>query len=171
MTNLLSESLREVLCKILFGVVDETHLSLVVPLQGNFENPQQINKISAYFTYYVSNTTKKLINTEYENDHIANVVRTVELSCVGKDAELLMLNTLFWDERVDVRALLNEYGTVLMDTPRTILARPLVQQGMNTILSYTTTIKLSSQIRLSSDWQSWGQPEDLVLLGGLVVQE
>ena len=172
MKNLLSEDLRNALCRILFGDEKSEHLDLVVPLQGNFMSPQQIleKKPTAYFTYYISNTTKELLNNDNnEGTHTACVARLLELSCIGKDAERLMLDTLFWDERTDIRDIFNEYGTILMETPRTILARPYYQNGLNTILAYSTTFKLSSSIELQSKTEHW-DPDSLVLSGGLTVE-
>lgn len=172
MTNLLSEPLQKALCRILFGDELPEHLKLVVPLQGNFLNPQQLtaDKMpSAYFTYYTPNTTKKLLN--HQNDEVitACVVRDVELSCIGKDAEELMLNTLFWDERLDVADIFSEYGSVLMNTPRNIFARPFYQHGENTILQYSTVFKLSTSIELRRKPQYW-EGDGLILSGGLIVE-
>ena len=163
MKNLLSEDLQEALCRILFGDATPEHKALVVPLQGNFLNPQQIldKKCSAYFTYYISNTVKKTLNHDNENVHTACVLRYLELACIGKDAERMMLNTLFWEERSDVREILREYGTILMDTPRNILARPYFQEGFNTILQYSTTFSLSSSIQLISKREYWEGPIEL----------
>lgn len=170
MKNLLCSDLREALCRILFGDTEPEHMELVVPLQGNFLNPQQAleKKVSAYFTFYASNTTKRTLNNTNENVHTACVLRTLELSCVGKDAEQMMLNTLFWDDRRDVRNILNEYGTVLLDTPRNILARPYYQEGLNTILQYSTTFQLSSSIQLITKREYWEGP--LELQGNLTVE-
>ena len=170
MKNLLSDSLQEALCRILFGDTTPEHKTLVVPLQGNFLNPQQVleKKCSAYFTYYVSNTTKRTLNNTNENVHTACVTRTLELTCVGKDAEQMMLNTLFWDDRRDVRDIFNEYGTILMDTPRNVLARPYYQEGFNTILQYSTTFSLSSSIQLITKKEYW--EGELELKGSLIVE-
>lgn len=170
MKNLLSENLRTALCRILFGDDLPEHLALVVPLQGNFLNPQQVldKKCSAYFTYYISNTEKKLRNNQDGNVHTACVVRDLQLSCIGRDAELMMLNTLFWEERNDVQEIFREYGTILMDTPRNILARPYYQEGYNTILEYSTTMRLSSSVQLITKAERW--EGDLELRGNLIIE-
>ena len=170
MKNLVSKELQKALCRILFGDEKDEHLELVVPLQGNFLNPQQVldKKYSAYFTYYASNTTKKTLNHADENVHTACVLRTLELSCVGLDAERMMLNTLFWDDRRDVQSILQEYGTILLNTPRNILARPYYQEGQNTILQYSTTFQLSSSIQLVTKREYWEGP--LELQGSLTIE-
>ncbi len=171
--NLTQKNLQEVLSTIFFGDTKPEHLKLIVPLQGNFLNPQQLDADkmpSAYFTYYISCTTKKTLNQNFDNQHEACVVRDLELSCIGADAERLMLNTLFWDERIDVKDLFAKYNTVLMETPRQVFARPFHQHGENTILEYSTSMRLSCTLIYTVEPEYWDK-EGLELRGNLIIQE
>lgn len=171
--NLTQENLQHVLSKIFFGDELPEHLALIVPLQGNFLNPQQLtaDKMpSAYFTYYMSCTEKKTLNQSFDNAHEACVLRDLQLSCIGRDAEMLMMNTLFWDERTDVRELFAKYNAILLESPRQVFARPFHQHGENTILEYSTSMKLSCTLTLTVEPEYWDK-EGLELRGNLIIQE
>ena len=160
-----AKQLQEVLAKALFGNLWQQYKKFVVHRQGNLANAQQMYNSEAFFTYYTSLFEKKTINaTSLNGIHTCNVVFTLHLQCIGKRAEELMLTTLFWDEREDIRYLLAALNSTLLETPRTIVSSPYFQDGANTILSYETVFKISCALTLSEELPS--MPE-LILTGGL----
>ena len=160
-----AKQLQEVLAKALFGKEWQQHKKFVVHKQGNLANAQQMYNSEAFFTYYTSLFEKQTINPASLNGvHTCNVVYTLHLQCIGKRAEDLMLTTLFWDEREDVRNLLAALNSTLLETPRTIVSSPYFQDGANTILSYETVFKISCALTLSEELPS--MPE-LILTGSL----
>lgn len=149
-----AEILQEFLAKAFFGKEWAKNKRYVVHRQGNLANAQQRYNSSAWFTYYVSNYTKKTINptlNQTENTHTCNVVFNLNLQCIGKDAERFMLTTLFWDEREDIRSMLDRINCVLLDTPRSVVSAPYFQDGANTILSYETVFKISCALTITEE--------------------
>ena len=160
-----AKQLQEILAKALFGKEWKQYKKFVVHKQGNLANAQQMYNSEAFFTYYTSLFEKKTINpTSLNGVHTCNIVFTLHLQCIGKRAEELMLTTLFWDEREDIRSLLASLNSTLLETPRTIVSSPYFQDGANTILSYETVFKISCALTLSEKLPS--MPE-LILTGGL----
>ena len=144
MTN---KDVQHLLAKIFFGSDDKKYLQLVVPKQGNLKNPQQLTNCSAYFMFYIKSYTKKLTNpTTGNTEHYANLLVDIELQCVGSKSEEFMLSTMFWDERSDVRKCFDAQSCVLLESPRTITCMPYFQDGANTVLVYTTTLRLAETI-------------------------
>lgn len=134
---------QEFLAKTFFGDNWQENIKLIVHRQGNLANAQQLFGCSAFFTYYISSYEKKTLNVSNGNLHTANVIATLNLQGIGTEVEPLMLTTLFWDERADVRENLEELNCVLLESPRTIVSAPYFQDGANTLLSYETVFKLS----------------------------
>jgi hypothetical protein len=164
-----AEKMRDFLAKVLFGKTWERNKRYVVHKQGNLANAQQMYNSDAFFTYYTSLYEKKTLNPTTEGGiHTANVLFTLHLQCIGKHAEDYMLQTLFWDERSDVRDLLSELDCVLLETPRTIVSAPYFQDGVNTILAYETVFKISCALTLdiSDTLTKWDGVE---LKGSLIV--
>ena len=161
-----AKDIQEFLAKTLFGDQWESYKDLVVHRQGNLPNAQQRFGYSAFFTYYVSSYEKKTLNISDNGEHTANVVMTLNLQGIGTDVESMMLNTLFWDERSDVRDNLSKLNCILLETPRMIVSSPYFQDGANTILSYETVFKISCALLLKEQLEP--MPE-IVLLGGLRV--
>ena len=159
------KQLQEVLAKALFGKKWRQYKKFVVHKQGNLANAQQMYNSEAFFTYYTSLFEKKTINaTSLNGVHTCNVVFTLHLQCIGKRAEELMLTTLFWDEREDLKSLLAVLNSTLLETPRTIVSSPYFQDGANTILSYETVFKISCALTISEELPSM---PDLILTGSL----
>lgn len=149
-----AEVMQEFLAKALFGKDWQQNKKYVVHRQGNMANAQQRYNSSAWFTYYTSMYEKKTINpslNQGENVHTCNVVFLLNLQCIGKNAEDFMLSTLFWDEREDIRAMLDHLNCVLLETPRTVVSAPYFQDGANTILSYETVFKISCALTITEE--------------------
>lgn len=160
-----AEEMQELLSRALFGDAWEENKKFVVHRQGNLANAQQMYNSDAFFTYYTSQYIKETINpTATGKVHTANVVATLHLQCIGKNAEKHMLTTLFWDERTDLEKWLAELDCTLLETPRTIVSAPYFQDGANTILSYETVFKISCALTISEELPP--MPE-LILTGGL----
>lgn len=161
-----AEDIQEFLAKTLFGDNWKNAKDLVVHRQGNLLNAQQRFKCSAFFTFYVSSYEKKTLNITNQGEHTANVVMTLNLQGIGTKVEQMMLTSLFWDERIDVRENLDKLNCTLLETPRMIVSSPYFQDGANTILSYETVFKISCALILKEQLEP--MPE-LVLLGDLHV--
>lgn len=138
-----AEHLQLFLAKVLFGENWEEYKKYVVHKQGNLENAQQKYNSSAFFTFYVQNYTKETLNAHIEDEHIANITLKLNLQGIGTNAEQMMLTTLFWDERSDVREELEKLNCILLESPRMIVSSPYFQDGANTILAYDTVFKIS----------------------------
>lgn len=138
-----AEHLQEFLAKVLFGDKWEEYKKFVVYRQGNLENAQQKYNSSAFFTFYAQSYTKETLNAHIENEHVANITLKLNLQGIGTNAEQMMLTTLFWDERSDVREELEKLNCILLESPRMIVSSPYFQDGANTILAYDTVFKLS----------------------------
>lgn len=161
-----ANDIQEFLAKTLFGDQWEEYKGLVVHRQGNLPNAQQQFGCSAFFTFYVSSYEKKTLNITDQGEHTANVIMTLNLQGIGTDVESMMLTSLFWDERIDVRENLSKLNCILLETPRMIVSSPYFQDGANTILSYETVFKISCALILKEQLEP--MPE-LVLLGDLHV--
>lgn len=149
-----AEVMQEFLAKALFGKDWQNNKKYVVHRQGNMANAQQRYNSSAWFTYYTSMYEKKTINpalNQGEKTRTCNVVFLLNLQCIGKKAEDFMLSTLFWDEREDIRAMLDHLNCVLLETPRTVVSAPYFQDGANTILSYETVFKISCALTITEE--------------------
>ena len=161
-----AEDIQEFLAKTLFGEQWEKAKGLIVHRQGNLPNAQQRFNCSAFFTYYVSSYEKKTLNVTDQGTHTANVIMTLNLQGIGTKVESMMLTSLFWDERTDVRDNLAKLNCTLLETPRMIVSSPYFQDGANTILSYETVFKIACTLILKEQLEP--MPE-LVLLGDLHV--
>lgn len=161
-----AKDIQEFLAKTLFGERWEEAKKLVVHRQGNLPNAQQRYSCSAFFTYYVSSYEKKTLNITDQGEHTANVIMTLNLQGIGTNVEQMMLTSLFWDERIDVRENLAKLNCVLLETPRMIVSSPYFQDGANTILSYETVFKISCALILK---EQLDHMPDLILLGDLHV--
>lgn len=142
------KNFQYVLSECLFGDTSDEHLSLVVPRQGNLLNPMQAMNCSAYFTYYNSLARRIIPNRDYGANVNTLVEVSLELQCVGIDAEAFMLSTLFWDSRTDVQDAFARVHSQLKNTDREIRSNVYFQDGANTVLSYDTTLTIISALHL-----------------------
>lgn len=168
MNALTLKSIQPMLTEILFGDTTDEHMQNVVPQQGNLRNPSQLVNASAYFTYYISMQRRALLNRNWGLEHVATLLYTLNLRCIGINAETYMQSTLFWDDRTDVRKILASYDSQLLNTPREIIAVPYFQDGVNNQLSYNTEIKLVSLITNSEDEATAQRWKQIILEGDLL---
>lgn len=161
---------QPMLCRCLFGKDDETTRALVVPRQGNLLNPSQATEIDAWFSYYCPAMTRTMANRQFGPTHVATVQATLELQCVGRNAEAMIQNTLFWEDRVDIVNILAEYGVQLKHSARQVISYPYFQDGLNTVLAYQTKFDLVCHIILEEDVATAKQFKDIILKGKLYVK-
>lgn len=161
-----AKDIQEFLAKTFFGEQWEEAKKLVVHRQGNLPNAQQRFNCSAFFTFYISSYEKKTLNITDQGTHTANVIMTLNLQGIGTNVEQMMLKSLFWDERIDIRENLAKLNCVLLETPRMIVSSPYFQDGANTILSYETVFKISCALTLKEQLEIMPK---LILLGDLHV--
>lgn len=147
MNDLAVPDFKQLLAKCLFGGEWESSLDKIVPYGQSQLDPQQLGA-SCVITYVARNMRRVLHNRTFNYRHLATVRVDLELTAVGIDADIMMQQTLFWDDRSDVRELMAEYNSQLLNTDRIIHAVDWYQDGLNTTMGYTTTLKLVSVLTL-----------------------
>lgn len=146
--------LGDFIAKSLFGNRWEQMKQFVIPRKGNFVNPQQISNTDTYAIYHIERKQKRLVNnkdTEYKIEnavttHYATIKSLVRIQFIGKHAEEWADSLLFWDERVDVQALLLDYDSQLLLGDRDIVTVPFQQDGYNGEMSYLASFTILTGI-------------------------
>lgn len=150
MCNLDHASLQHILAKIFFGDYDAKEISLIVPKQGNWLNPQsQDTKVSTWIGYLIRENPTTLSPRSYSyvdedgagcSETVVTHVATIDLQFVGVNAEQWAQSVCLWDSRDDVAEAFLPVSGQLMNRKRNVVAVPYWQDGGNTILSFNVTI-------------------------------
>ena len=88
--NLNMENLRDVLSLIFFGDEAEQKKKYVVPLQGNWYNPSQTQRLDNWIGYVINSmkTNVAIVNRADDgNRYYRNCQTEVHLAFIGEDAE------------------------------------------------------------------------------------
>ena len=153
--NINMTNLREVLCKIFFGAQWETKQKYVVPLQGNWYNPSQANKLDNWIGYVINTcrTDVSVVNTASDGRrYYRNVQTEIHLSFIGHDAESLAQSVLFWIARADVQSLFDKkYKGVMNNKEVEIYTSLYMQEGLNSALCWNVDFSLQHNIMLDSE--------------------
>lgn len=160
---------KRMLAKCLFGDTSDESMAQILQ-KGYSEIDPQSAEQSAIFVFHIRNMQKRILNRTFDTSHYSLVTVDLELTAIGIDAEALIQQTLFWDERTDVAAAFAENNSQLMNTARTITAWEWFQDGLNTTMAYTTTLKLVSVISLEEE-QDPALDIRAVLLAGQIKME
>ena len=153
--NINMTNLREVLCKIFFGAQWETKQKYVVPLQGNWYNPSQANKLDNWIGYVINTckTDVSVVNKAPDGRrYYRNVQTEIHLSFIGHDAESLAQSVLFWIARADVQSLFDKkYKGVMNNKEVEIYTSLYMQEGLNSALCWNVDFSLQHNIMLDSE--------------------
>ena len=143
--GLTQTKLRSILAQIL-----SLNESAVIPMQGNFFNPQESNSSSSTWCgFWTKHTSSKAVQYftqihNVDNPPVSSVqkVSTVGLQFIGRDAEFAAEMTAHWPYRQDVIELFGEIGCVMFMNSGDIVTSQIDQPGGNSTLAYNVEIKL-----------------------------
>ena len=153
--NLNMTNLRKVLLKIFFGDEWESMEKYVVPLQGNWYNPSQTDKVDNWIGYVIDSTKTNVAIVNRGDDgrrYYREAKSTIHLSFIGTDAEVLAQSVLFWLARADVTKLFDDKYKGVMNNEEMELYSSLYQQeGLNSTLCWNIDFSLQHNIMLDSE--------------------
>ena len=140
-------NIQEVLSFIFFGDIDSPAKKYIVPLQGNFFNPTGDSDISAWIGYAIGNksTTSSSSSIDPATGAIyRECIADITLTFIGANAEGLASTVLFWNDRSDVRKILDDYYKgQLNHKPISIKSSMYMQEGLNNTLCWTTQVNIT----------------------------
>lgn len=168
---------QEMIAKCLFGSKWKEFKQFVLPRKGNFLNPQYLTDTNTYVVYYITAKNKKttgfsITERGEENaaiDHYVPVQSHIDLQFIGLHAEEWANSVLFWDERLDVQEVFNEYDCQLFLGDRNIDTVPFQQEGYNGELSYLASFSVVQSISKEEVKEYWTDP--IIFLGNLKVEK
>lgn len=153
--NLNMTNLREVLLKIFFGDDWEPMEKYVVPLQGNWYNPSQEQKLDNWIGYVIDSLKTDVAIVNRGDDgrrYYRNVQTTIHLSFIGVDALVLAISVLFWLARADVTKLFDaKYKGVINNKEFEIYSSLYEQEGLNSTLCWNVEFSLQHSLMLDSE--------------------
>lgn len=144
-------NLRDVLCEIFFGGAEE-YKNYIVPLQGNWYNPTQKDKVDNWIGYVID-TTKSSDSVVVEGKLLyRNCQTSIHLAFIGKDAEEMAQSVLFWIVRTDVQKLIDDkYKGVVNNKEIEIYSAYYEQEGLNSTLCWNVDFSLQHNIVLNTE--------------------
>ena len=148
--NLNHKTLQVLLAKIFFGDAYEENMKYVIPKQGNWLNPQEMEQVSTYIAYQLREnepllapiTRQALVEDLPTVQDVVAMVADVDLQFVGINAEDYAQSVTHWDTRSDVHKIFDAVEGQLMLTKRRVVSVPYWQDGANTIFSFNVSFKL-----------------------------
>lgn len=153
--NINMVNLREVLAHIFFGKDAETNKKYVVPLQGNWYNPSQGQKLDNWIGYVIDSCRTDVATANMQNDgrrYYRSCQTTIHLAFIGKDAELMAQSTLWWTARSDVQDLIDKkYKGVVNNKEFEIYSSLYVEEGLNSTICWNVDISLQHNMMLDSE--------------------
>jgi hypothetical protein len=143
-------ALRETLALIFFGSADEEHLRYIIPLTGGWVVPTADpgQKVSTWIGYQIVSIRPTATSLMRDDVLFKECKIYVRLWSVGEQAEELMTSTLFWDERIDVKNLFDEYLGRLLQGGREIISQVYEQEGLNSQLCWMTDMLFAAYASL-----------------------
>ena len=153
--NINMENLRDALAKIFFGDEWEDKKKYVVPLQGNWYNPSQVQKLDNWIGYVIDNisTNVAIVNRGDDGRRYYREAQTaIHLAFIGQDAEVLAQSVLFWLCRADVTKIFDDmYKGVINNKEYDIYSSLYMQEGLNSTLCWNVDFSLQHNIMLDSE--------------------
>ena len=154
--NINMTNLRDVLCEIFFGKEEaEAKKKYVVPLQGNWYNPSQAQKLDNWIGYVINytKTNVAIVNPGNDGRRFYRECQTeVHLSFIGENAEELARTVLFWLARADVASLLDKkYKGVINNKEFEVYSSLYMQEGLNSVLCWNVEFSLQHNLMLDSE--------------------
>lgn len=153
--NINMSNLRNVLAQIFFGEAAEEKKKYVVPLQGNWYNPSQTQKLDNWIGYVIDSMTTDVSIVNPGNDgrrYYRNCQTSVHLSFIGQDAEAAAQSVLFWLAREDVRELIDrKYKGVINNKEFELYSSLYMQEGLNSQLCWNVEFSLQHSLMIDSE--------------------
>lgn len=147
-----SVALRQAL-KDIYGIADK----YLVPLDSGWYIPNydKNDKVSTWIGYRIL-SVKPNVRAGYTGaSYVKSVKIRFRLSFVGKQAEELALQTLLFDDRLDVVKAFEKSQTQLNYISRDILTYPIKEGGLNDNLVWFTDIECQSFYAVDITYGDW----------------
>lgn len=147
-----STTLRQAL-KDIFGVEDK----YLVPMDSGWYVPtyDKNDKVGTWIGYRILSIKPNLRASQQGNAYSKSVKCRFRLSFVGKQAEEIALQTLVFDERIDVVKAFAKSQTQLNYTSRDILTYPIREGGLNDSLCWFVDIECQSFYEAEWKHKDW----------------
>lgn len=153
--NINMTNLREVLARIFFGNDAEAKKKYVVPLQGNWYNPSQGQKLDNWIGYVIDSKRTNVAIVNKGDDgrrYYREAKTTIHLAFIGVDAEALADSVLFWLARDDVKTILDrKYKGVINNEEFELYSSLYTQEGLNSTLCWNIDVSLQHNLMLDSE--------------------
>lgn len=153
--NLNMENLRDVLSLIFFGDEAEQKKKYVVPLQGNWYNPSQTQRLDNWIGYVINSmkTNVAIVNRPDDgNRYYRNCQTEVHLAFIGKKAEVMAQSVFFWLARADVAKYFDDkYKGVVNNKEFEVYSSLYMQEGLNSQLCWNVEFSLQHCILVNSE--------------------
>jgi hypothetical protein len=153
--NINMTNLRDVLSLIFFGSTSEEYEQYIVPLQGNWYNPSQEQKLDNWIGYVINSlrTDVSIVNRGDDGRrYYRNCQTEIHLSFIGKNAEEMAYSVLYWLARADVQSIFDKkYKGVMNNKELEIYSSLYQQEGLNSTLCWNIDFSLQHNLMLDSE--------------------
>ena len=152
-TVLTQKVLRSILAKTLS--LDEC---FVVPMQGNWFNPQNFSGPSTWVGFLISSARSKTVpyfnqvnNPDKPPVSIVQKISTVTLQFIGELAEDMANTVCHWPHRYDVISLFSDANAAMFLDGGNVITSPLGQAGGNDVLAYNVEFNIQWGSEIQSE--------------------
>jgi hypothetical protein len=153
--NINMTNLRDVLSLIFFGSTSEEYKQYIVPLQGNWYNPSQAQKLDNWIGYVINSlrTDVSIVNKGDDGRrYYRNCQTEIHLSFIGENAEEMAYSVLYWLARADVQSIFDKkYKGVMNNKELEIYSSLYMQEGLNSTLCWNIDFSLQHNLMLDSE--------------------
>jgi hypothetical protein len=153
--NINMTNLRDVLSLIFFGSTSEEYEQYIVPLQGNWYNPGQGQKLDNWIGYVINSlrTDVSIVNRGDDGRrYYRNCQTEIHLSFIGTKAEEMAYSVLYWLARADVQSIFDKkYKGVMNNKELEIYSSLYTQEGLNSTLCWNIDFSLQHNLLLDSE--------------------
>lgn len=153
--NINMTNLRDVLSLIFFGSTSEEYKQYIVPLQGNWYNPGQGQKLDNWIGYVINSlrTDVSIVNRGDDGRrYYRNCQTEIHLSFIGEKAEEMAYSVLYWLARADVQSIFDKkYKGVMNNKELEIYSSLYTQEGLNSTLCWNIDFSLQHNLMLDSE--------------------
>ena len=139
-------TLRGILAAVLSA--DTAH---IIPKQGNWYNPQEINaNIENWCAYRIKSNKprtapyyqERTINQTDKNTLCVEKIADIELQFIGPDSETIAQSVCMWPLRGDVKAQFKTVQGAVMYDDYNAVSSFFAQDGLNTITAWNVTFRV-----------------------------
>lgn len=147
-TNALRQALKDI-----YGVEDK----YIVPLDNGWYAPtyDHSNPVGTWIGYRILQVKPNLRAAYAGSSYSQSVKIRFRLSFIGPQAEVLALQTLLFDDRIDVVKAFEKSQTQLNYVSREILTYPIKEGGLNDSLVWFTDIDCQSFYAADINYGDW----------------